>query len=103
MFKTNSVRMIDDFGRRFKIRNIEYEIDKWEFNVDGMFGHIHFTVPKGSYEYNANNGAYCSKKDNEYDLIHVATPCFLDEENAIEMSLSQIFKEAIAFADLNLS
>lgn len=102
MNKTSSVTMIDEFGRNYKIRNIEYEIEKWEFNIDGMYGHIYFKVPRGSYRYNANNGAYCSEFDNDFDLINVATPCFLDEDNAVEMSLFQIFKEAIAFADLNL-
>lgn len=102
MSQKRLVKSIDEYGRTYEIYGIEFEIEKWDFNNDGMFGHIYFTVPKGSYKYDSNNGAYCYKKDSKYDGIHVATPCFLDEEDAMEIPLSKILKEAIAFADLNL-
>ncbi|WP_313469507.1 hypothetical protein [Lysinibacillus sp.] len=102
MFRTSKAKSIDRYGRKYSIDNIEFTIEKWEFSIDGMYGHIYFTVKKGSYLYGANNGAYCSKLDEDYDLISVATPCFLDENGATERPLSQIFKEAIEFADLNL-
>lgn len=103
MFETSIVKQIDDFGRVYSIDNIEYTIEKWEFNIDGIYGHIYFTVDKGNYKYDENNGAYCSSMDETHDLINVATPCFLNEDNAIELSLLQIFKSAIEFADLNLT
>jgi len=103
MYKTSKAKKIDELGRTYSIDNIKFTIDKWEFNIDGNFGHIYFTVDKGSYEYDANNGAYCTELNEKYDLINVATPCFLDDWKAVDLSLVEIFKEAIEFADLNLT
>lgn len=103
MFRNSTAKQSDNYGRVYSIDKVEYTIEKWEFNIDGMYGHIYFTVDKGIYKYDANNGAYCSSIDETRDLINVATPCFLDEDEVIRLPLYQIFKQAIEFADFNLT
>ena len=46
---------------------------KYEDKTDGCYGHIQYHVPKGTYRYGNNNGAYCWEipSCSDWDLVDV--------------------------------
>jgi hypothetical protein len=103
---------------------IKFEPLSWIFGCDGMWGHIFFLVPKGTFHQGANNGAYALDdfppsiisqfKDfpsvdewDKYQLVHVATPCMSigkDDtgDNCEKYKLEDILRAAANFIALNL-
>jgi hypothetical protein len=76
---------------------IEFMPLSWNFVCDGMWGHIYFLVPKGTFEPGTNNGAYALQDVpasviseieyagdldwDKYQLVHAATPCMVIGED----------------------
>jgi len=103
---------------------IEFRALSWNFVRDGMWGHIYFLVPKGTFESGANNGAYAlqdvpastiSELDyagdfdwDKYQLVHAATPCMAIGEdgnggdNCENYKLDDILQAAADFICQNL-
>ncbi len=89
-----------------KVNGIEFHPHKWEFDTDGMWGHIFFKVKKNTFEYGSNNGAYCKpykgssnplEEEDEvgkYDLVHMATPCMEDGDDLDRFNLSYTLEKA---------
>lgn len=90
-----------------KVNGIEFKPHKWEFDTDGMWGHIFFKVKKNTFAYGANNGAYCKPykgssnpledEDDatEYDIVHMATPCMENGgEDLDQFDLNQTLRQA---------
>lgn len=89
----------------------------WNFVCDGMWGHIFFLVPKGTFKPGANNGAYalqdvpdsfisfCNYAGDldwpRYQLVHAATPCMVigqdDGDNCEKHKLKVILQAAADF------
>lgn len=57
----------------------------WQFDCDGIWGHVAFYVKKGIFEYGANNGFACRKngefEDSIYDIVRASCPCMENEED----------------------
>jgi len=96
-------------AREIYVDGIKFIISHWEFNNEGMYGHIYFLVPNGVYEYGSNNGAYMklyngnfysTEGEREYDLAHAATSCFLDDDIS-RYTFEYIITEAAKFIDFN--
>lgn len=106
-----------------KSSGIEFEPLSWNFVCDGMWGHIYFLVPKGTFEPGTNNGAYAlqdvpastiSELDyagdldwDKYQLVHAATPCMAigedgDGDNCENYKLNDILQVAADFICENL-
>lgn len=106
-----------------KSNGIEFEPLSWNFVCDGMWGHIYFLVPKGTFEAGNNNGAYAlqnvpsstiSELDcagdldwEKYQLVHAATPCMVigedgDSDYCENYKLDDILQAAADFICLNL-
>ena len=62
-----------------KVRGVPFEPLRWDFQNDGLAGHIYFAVPAGTYEPGADNGAYVYDKYDSargrYQEVHAATCC----------------------------
>lgn len=90
------------------IKGITFNPYKWEFEVDGKWGHISFLVKKGTFSYGTSDGAYClelnSKEiesisyyynfDYAIDLVYMATPCMEDEKGLHKYTLEEILNMA---------
>ncbi|OBZ17108.1 hypothetical protein [Bacillus sp. FJAT-26390] len=64
--------------RTIEIDGIEFELQSWDFRSDGGLGVIKFLVPKGTFQYDGQNGAYCwnYEGDDQYDVVGASCHCF---------------------------
>jgi len=108
-----------------EVNGVEFRPYKWEFCIDGKWGHIYFTVPIGTFAPAANNGAYAwdkekveneAAKTGEYDMqtlhpeqdqvVHMATPCMghyeIEGYHCGQHQLSDILEAAAKEIMLNL-
>lgn len=89
---------------KIKIDNVVFVPMKWDFLMDGTWGHIYFLVDRGIFEYGNNDGAYCYEdKNSKCDIVHMATPCMEDGGNLEKLVLSNIFKAAASEIVSNLT
>jgi hypothetical protein len=102
-----------------EVNGVVFEPYRWDFRCDGMWGHIWFTVPRGTFTPGTNNGAYalpggCSEGDdshidpvrnagNSVQLVHMATPCMADGDSLHKFAFGKILEDAAREIELNLT
>ncbi|MBY0015080.1 hypothetical protein [Bacillus cereus] len=87
------------------VDGVKFELKHWSFNVDGVYGHLYFNVPKDVYEHSSNNGAYVessSDPEEDCDIAYAATPCCLPNDIS-DYSFKDIVKECVSWINLNIS
>jgi len=79
------------------VKDIPFELLKWDFQEDGEFGAIYFTVPGAPFARGSNNGASFNGL-----VVRCATPCM---ENSVpgDIPFNEYVEEAARFAYDNLS
>ncbi|MFD1135617.1 hypothetical protein [Paenibacillus urinalis] len=89
--------------RTIEIDGITFELKSWDFLADGGFGVIKFLVPKGIFQYDGQNGAYCWRyeDDEQYDLVGASCSCFQvnghSEDEFMRFTLMEIANAAAKF------
>lgn len=89
--------------RTIEIDNIKFELKSWDFRADGEFGMIRFLVPKGIFQYEDQNGAYCWRyeDDDQYDVVGASCPSFQvnghSEDDFMRFSLWDVAYAAAKF------
>ena len=112
-------------GATFFVNGIPFELVRWNFIEDGMYGAIYFAVSDLIFEVESNSGASCSPIDQltqncgddgppDYPavdahgvpigaVVRCATPCMVNGENFMPFPMEWIIFGAAQFALDNLT
>jgi hypothetical protein len=81
---------------------IKFSFHDWDFDCDGDYGHIYFTVPADTFKVDGNNGSYSWESKNGEQIVSHATPCMECEVFRLQ-SIVSILQEAADDICINLT